>query len=91
MDADAERYGDGMSDGAGHNRVPEKQGLYDPQHEHDACGVGFVANIAGDKSHAIVQKAITVLITVEPDERRRIEIDRTGIRGDRPSQGGKPT
>ena len=30
---------------------PAKQGLYDPQFEHDACGVGFVVNIKGRKSH----------------------------------------
>ena len=34
--------------------APERQGLYDPANEHDACGVGFVANIKGKKSHAIV-------------------------------------
>ena len=39
----------------------ERQGLYDPHFEHDACGVGFVANIDGVKSHAIVQKGLTVL------------------------------
>ncbi len=39
----------------------EKQGLYDPQFEHDACGVGFVAHIKGKKSHEIVQQALTVL------------------------------
>ena len=33
---------------------PPKQGLYDPQFEHDACGVGFVVNIKGRKSHDIV-------------------------------------
>ncbi len=37
------------------------QGLYDPRHEHDACGVGFVANIKGRKSHAIVEQGLTVL------------------------------
>ena len=31
--------------------LPAKQGLYDPRNEHDACGVGFVANIKGRKSH----------------------------------------
>ncbi len=31
-----------------------KQGLYDPAFEHDACGVGFVANIRGEKSHDVV-------------------------------------
>jgi len=40
---------------------PGKQGLYDPQFEHDACGVGFVADIKGRKSHRIVQYAIQVL------------------------------
>src|SRR5882762_10042621 len=39
----------------------KKQGLYDPRFEHDACGVGFVANIKGVKSHDIVQKALQVL------------------------------
>lgn len=40
---------------------PKKQGLYDPRFEHDACGVGFVANINGRKSHDIIQKGLTVL------------------------------
>lgn len=39
----------------------QKQGLYDPQFEHDACGVGFVAHIKGQKSHEIVQQALTIL------------------------------
>ena len=38
-----------------------KQGLYDPRFEHDACGVGFVANIKGAQSHDIVQKGLQVL------------------------------
>ena len=41
--------------------LPEKQGLYDPRFEHDACGVGFVVNIKGEKSHEIVAQALTVL------------------------------
>src|SRR5512138_1407169 len=44
---------------------PQKQGLYDPQHEHDACGFGFVADIKGRASHEIVQKALTVLVNLE--------------------------
>src|SRR5881396_3299500 len=40
------------------------QGLYDPRHEHDACGVGFVVNIKGRKSHTIVQQALQVLINL---------------------------
>jgi glutamate synthase (ferredoxin) len=41
--------------------LPPKQGLYDPRFEHDACGVGFVVNIKGEKSHEIVEQALTVL------------------------------
>ena len=41
--------------------LPEKQGLYDPRFEHDACGVGFVVHIKGEKSHEIVAQALTVL------------------------------
>jgi glutamate synthase (ferredoxin) len=40
---------------------PGKQGLYDPQFEHDACGVGFVVNIKGHRSHRILEQAIQVL------------------------------
>jgi glutamate synthase (NADPH/NADH) large chain len=40
---------------------PEAQGLYNPAHEHDACGVGFVANIKGKKSHEIVEQGLTIL------------------------------
>ena len=40
---------------------PPAQGLYDPAHEHDSCGVGFVAHIKGRKSHSIVEQGLTVL------------------------------
>ena len=40
---------------------PPKQGLYDPGREHDACGVGFVVDIKGRKSHRIAQQAIEIL------------------------------
>jgi glutamate synthase (ferredoxin) len=46
------------------NGYPPKQGLYDPQFEHDACGVGFVVNIKGKKSHKIIRDALTVLINL---------------------------
>jgi glutamate synthase (ferredoxin) len=39
----------------------DEQGLYDPRHEHDACGVGFVVDIKGRQSHAIVRQALQVL------------------------------
>jgi glutamate synthase (ferredoxin) len=41
--------------------MPERQGLYDPQFEHDSCGVGFVVDIKGRKSHQIVTQALSVL------------------------------
>src|SRR5512146_219399 len=40
---------------------PTRKGLYDPAHEHDACGVGFVANIKGRKSHSIIEQGLTIL------------------------------
>ncbi len=40
---------------------PARQGLYDPANEHDACGLGFIANIKGRKTHAIVRHALSIL------------------------------
>ena len=45
----------------GQSTLPPKQGLYDPANEHDACGVGFVANIKGKKSHRILQHGLGIL------------------------------
>ena len=42
-----------------------KQGLYDPRNEHDACGVGFVANIKGRKSHDIVRRGLEILVNLD--------------------------
>ena len=41
--------------------APAAQGLYDPTNEHDACGVGFVAHIKGQKAHAIVEQGLKIL------------------------------
>ena len=41
--------------------LPEKQGLYDPRNEHDACGIGFVADIKGRKNHDIVKQGLEIL------------------------------
>jgi len=41
--------------------LPRRQGLYDPANEHDACGVGFVANVKGAKSHEIVRQGLRIL------------------------------
>jgi glutamate synthase (ferredoxin) len=59
------------------NRPPAKQGLYDPQFEHDACGVGFVANIKGKKSHEIVRQALEILVN----------LDHRGATGSEPNTG----
>src|SRR5579864_5103392 len=44
--------------------LPPAQGLYDPAQEHDACGIGFVASISGQKSHDIIRKGIQVLLNL---------------------------
>src|SRR5258706_10047378 len=40
-------------------------GLYDPANEHDACGVGFVANIKGRKSHEIIRRGLQILVNLD--------------------------
>src|SRR5258705_45419 len=41
-----------------------KQGLYDPRYEHDACGMGFIVNLNGEKSHDVIRKGIEILINL---------------------------
>jgi glutamate synthase (NADPH/NADH) large chain len=45
--------------------LPSRQGLYDPNNERDACGVGFVAHIKNQKSHAIVEQGLQILKNLE--------------------------
>ena len=45
--------------------LPQLQGLYDPANEHDACGVGFVAHIKNQKSHAIIEQGLKILENLE--------------------------
>ena len=45
--------------------APPKQGLYDPQFEHDACGLGFVVNMKGKKSHQLVSDALKILVNLD--------------------------
>ena len=45
--------------------LPSPQGLYDPRNEHDACGVGFVANIKGAKSHDIIARGLEILVNLD--------------------------
>ena len=58
-------------------RPPGKQGLYDPAFEHDACGVGFVVDMKGRKSHKIVADALQVLTN----------LDHRGAAGSEPNTG----
>ncbi len=44
--------------------LPPKEGLYDPENEHDACGVGFVVDIKGRQSHAIVRRGLEILVNL---------------------------
>ncbi|MDQ2899987.1 MAG: glutamate synthase subunit alpha, partial [Acidobacteriota bacterium] len=53
-----------MTESTLRNGLPKAQGLYDPRNEHDACGMGFVANIDGHKSHDIILKGIQILINL---------------------------
>ncbi|MEE2745515.1 MAG: glutamate synthase large subunit [Pseudomonadota bacterium] len=43
------------------SKLPIQQGLYDPEKEHDNCGIGFVANIKNQKSHQIIKDGLTIL------------------------------
>ena len=44
-----------------YNGLPPAQGMYDPQNEHDNCGVGFLANIKGKRSHDIIARGLKIL------------------------------
>ena len=59
------------------SKSPGKQGLYNPIHEHDACGIGFVVNIKGKQSNTIIRQAITVLDN----------LDHRGATGSEPNSG----
>ena len=43
---------------------PPRQGLYDPRNEHDACGMGFVVDLHGNKSHEIIRQGIQILVNL---------------------------
>ena len=44
------------------NGRPQAQGLYNPENERDACGVGFICNMNGERSHDIIHKALEILV-----------------------------
>jgi glutamate synthase (ferredoxin) len=57
---------DSLEDGYMSNLgIPNAQGLYNPENEHDSCGVGFVVNMKGKASHDLVVKALTILTNLE--------------------------
>src|SRR5919108_2193117 len=43
---------------------PQTSGLYDPSLEHDACGVGFVVDITGRRSHGVIERGLQILINL---------------------------
>nr|WP_246105164.1 glutamate synthase large subunit [Rhodoligotrophos appendicifer] len=45
--------------------LPEAHGLYDPRNEHDACGIGLIANIRNEKSHRIISQGLEILVNLE--------------------------
>jgi len=45
--------------------LPQKQGLYDPENEHDNCGIGFIANIKNRKSHDIIRQGLQILVNLD--------------------------
>ena len=47
-----------VTEGFPYQRQPQQMGLYDAAYEHDACGVGMLVNIHGEKSHDIVESAL---------------------------------
>ena len=46
-------------------RIASRDGLYAPEHEHDACGVGFVAHIKGQRSHQIIEQGLQILANLD--------------------------
>ncbi len=67
---------------------PAKQGLYDPKFEHDACGVGFIVDIKGRKSNAIVKQGIQILKNLDGTTVRRERL--SGIAAAREQVAGSP-
>ena len=53
-----------MKDNSRSHGLPAPAGLYHPRNERDACGIGFVVNILGERSHDIISKGIQILINL---------------------------
>ena len=52
--------------------LPPAQGLYDPANEHDSCGVGFIVDLKGRRSHQLVRDGLTALY--QPQSSRRLRL-----------------
>ncbi|KDE48117.1 hypothetical protein DI43_06160 [Geobacillus sp. CAMR12739] len=59
------QFGTGGEGSMKHYGLPEAQGLYRPEFEHDACGIGFYAHLKGKPSHDIIKKALHMLRQLE--------------------------
>src|SRR5215510_10912548 len=55
----------GIADAMALQAVAEAQGLFDPSREYDACGVGFIANLKGGKTHKLIEDALCILENLE--------------------------
>ena len=56
-----------VTEGSPYQRQPKQMGLYNAAYEHDACGVGMLVNIHGEKSHDIVESALKVFLYPKKD------------------------
>ena len=57
--------GQGSPDDESAREIATREGLYEPGHEHDACGVGFVAHIKGQRSHHIIEQGLLILANLD--------------------------
>src|SRR5262245_34158910 len=55
--------------------APPAQGLYDPAHEHDSCGVAFVADVSGRRSHEVVRHGLRALCRLDHRGARGAEVN----------------
>ena len=54
-----------LTDNINRMTTPPKQGLYDPQFEHENCGIGLIVDMKGRKSHDIVQGALEICVNLD--------------------------
>ena len=64
-------------------RSISRDGLYDPYYEHDACGIGFLCNIDGNRSHEVIKNGLQILVNLT----HRGALDADAKTGDGASRG----